>query len=116
MILAAGMGTRLLPYSEKTPKPLFPVAGRPLLDITIRALERAGSTAVIINTHYLNQKIDSFIKKNKYGIPVYTRHEPVILGTGGSIKNAIDFLKELPDGKDREILEKLGKYIVDRDL
>jgi len=96
MILAAGMGTRLLPYTEKTPKPLFPVARRPLLDITIRALKHAGSTAVIINTHHLHQKIDSFIKKKKYGIPVYTRHEPVILGTGGGIKNAIDFFDDQP--------------------
>jgi len=96
MILAAGMGTRLLPYTEKTPKPLFPVVGRPLLDITIRALKHAGSTAIIINTHHLHQKIDSFIKKKKYGIPVYTRHEPVILGTGGGIKNVIDFFDDQP--------------------
>jgi len=96
MILAAGMGTRLLPYTKKTPKPLFPVAGRPLLDITIRALKHAGSTAIIINTHHLHQKIDSFIKKKKYGIPVYTRHEPVILGTGGGIKNVIDFVDDQP--------------------
>jgi len=96
MILAAGMGTRLLPYTEKIPKPLFPVAGRPLLDITIRALEHAGSTAIIINTHHLHQKIDSFIKNKKYGIPVYTRHEQVILGTGGGIKNIIDFIDDQP--------------------
>jgi len=91
MILAAGMGTRLLPYTAITPKPLFPIAGQPLIDITIRALMQAGSTAVIINTHHLHQKIDSFIRKVNYGIPVYTRHEPVILGTGGGIKNVIDF-------------------------
>ena len=96
MILAAGMGTRLLPYTQKTPKPLFPVARRPLLDITIRALKHAGSSAIIINTHHLHQKIDSFIKKKKYGIPVYTRHEPVILGTGGGIKNVIDFFDDQP--------------------
>ena len=96
MILAAGMGTRLLPYTEKTPKPLFPVAGRPLLDITIRKLKHAGSTAIIINTHHLYQKIESFIKKIEYGIPVYTRHEPVILGTGGGIKNVIDFFDDQP--------------------
>jgi len=96
MILAAGMGTRLLPYTENTPKPLFPVAGLPLLHITIRALKRAGSTAIIINTHHLYQKIEFFIDKQKYGIPVYTRHEPVILGTGGAIKNVIDFWDDQP--------------------
>lgn len=96
MILAAGKGTRLLPYTAKTPKPLFPVAGMPLIDITIRALKHAGSTAVIVNTHHLHQKIDSFIKKKKYGISVYTRHEPVILGTGGGIKNVADFFDDHP--------------------
>jgi NDP-sugar pyrophosphorylase family protein len=96
MILAAGMGTRLLPYTQKTPKPLFPVAGQPLLDITIHALKNAGSKAIIINTHHLHQQIVSFIKGKKYGIPVYTRHEPVILGTGGGIKNVIDFFDDQP--------------------
>ena len=42
MILAAGLGTRLLPYTRTTPKPLFPIAGKPLLDIVIRSLEKAG--------------------------------------------------------------------------
>ena len=96
MILAAGIGMRLLPYTAITPKPLFPVAGRPLIDITIRALEHAGSTAVIINTHHMHRKIDSFIKKGNYDIPVYTRHEPVILGTGGGIKNVTDFFDGQP--------------------
>ncbi|MBT8352866.1 MAG: phosphotransferase [Deltaproteobacteria bacterium] len=96
MILAAGMGTRLLPYTRITPKPLFPIAGQPLIDISIRALIQAGSTAVIINTHHLHRKIDSFIKNQNYDIPVHTRHEPVILGTGGGIKNAIDFFDDHP--------------------
>jgi NDP-sugar pyrophosphorylase family protein len=96
MILAAGMGTRLLPYTRITPKPLFPISGQPIIDISIRALIQAGSKAVIINTHHLHRKIDSFIKKGNYSIPVYTRYEPVILGTGGGIKNAADFFDGLP--------------------
>ncbi|MDY6790796.1 MAG: sugar phosphate nucleotidyltransferase [Thermodesulfobacteriota bacterium] len=96
MILAAGMGTRLLPYTEKTPKPLFPVAGQPLLDIIIRKLMHAGSTAIIINTHHLHQKVESFIRKIEYSIPIYTRYEPAILGTGGGIKNVIDFVGNQP--------------------
>ncbi|MBL0717107.1 MAG: NTP transferase domain-containing protein, partial [Desulfosarcina sp.] len=50
MILAAGFGTRLLPFTENIPKPLFTIAQKPLLDITIRNLQKAGCDAIIINT------------------------------------------------------------------
>ena len=56
MILAAGYGTRLRPYTNHTPKPLFSIAGRPLLDEIIRRLVRAGCDAVIINTHHLHRQ------------------------------------------------------------
>lgn len=96
LILAAGLGTRLLPYTEHTPKPLFPVGGRPLIDIIIRKLEAAGCEAIIINIHHLHKKIDDFINAQKYLIPVFTRYEPLILGTGGAIKNIADFLDDKP--------------------
>lgn len=96
MILAAGLGTRLLPLTKKTPKPLFPILGQPLIDILVRRLKDAGCEAVIINTHHLAEKIDQFVKGQDYGIPVYTRYEPTILGTGGAIKNVEDFWDEKP--------------------
>ena len=74
LILAAGFGTRLLPFTENLPKPLFPIAGRPLLDISIHALQQAGCQAIIINTHHLHQQIDDFIASQEYTIPVLTRH------------------------------------------
>jgi len=96
MILAAGLGTRLLPLTRKTPKPLFPILGQPLIDILVRRLQDAGCEAVIINTHHLAEKIDQFVKGQDYGIPVHTRYEPTILGTGGAIKNVEDFWDEKP--------------------
>ena len=96
MILAAGFGTRLLPFTENIPKPLFTLAGRPILDIIIRNLQQAGFSAIIINTHHLHHKIAAFISKQCYTIPVHIRHEPVILGTGGAIKNISDFLNDQP--------------------
>jgi aminoglycoside/choline kinase family phosphotransferase/GTP:adenosylcobinamide-phosphate guanylyltransferase len=96
MILAAGLGTRLLPLTEKRPKPLFPILGRPLIDILIRRLESTGCEAVIINTHHLAHLIDEFVKAQAYSIPVVTRHEPTILGTGGAIKNVEDFWDDKP--------------------
>ncbi len=96
LILAAGFGTRLLPYTKNTPKALFPVAGLPLLHIIILSLQNAGCKAIIINTHHLYKKIDSFLARQKYAIPVITRYEPEILGTGGAIKNVADFWNDHP--------------------
>ncbi len=96
LILAAGFGTRLLPYTENTPKPLFTIAERPILDTIICKLQRAGCKAIIINTHHLSDKIDSFLSRQEYTIPVITRHEPVILGTAGAIKNVADFWNDNP--------------------
>jgi NDP-sugar pyrophosphorylase family protein len=90
MILAAGLGTRLLPYTRHTPKPLFTLSGRTLLDITIRNLERAGFESVMINTHHLHRRIDSFLRTRDYTILVDTCYEPSILGTGGAVKNVDD--------------------------
>jgi NDP-sugar pyrophosphorylase family protein len=96
MILAAGLGTRLLPLTKKKPKPLFPILGHPLIDILIRRLKQAGCKAVIINIHHLAREIDNYVKGQDYGIPVYTQYEPTILGTGGGIKNMEDFWDERP--------------------
>jgi len=96
LILAAGFGTRLLPFTKNIPKALFPVAGRSLLDIIILSLQNAGCKAVIINTHHLYKKIDSYLARQKYAIPVTTRYEPEILGTGGAIKNVADFWDHNP--------------------
>ncbi len=96
LILAAGFGTRLLPYTANTPKPLFTIAERPILDTIICNLQHAGSKAIIVNTHHLHLKIDSFLSQQKYTISVITRHEPEILGTAGAIKNVADFWNDNP--------------------
>jgi NDP-sugar pyrophosphorylase family protein len=96
MILAAGLGTRLLPLTEKRPKPLFPILDRPLIDVLIRRLQSAGCDAIIINTHHIADMIDQFVQARTYDIPVVTRYESTILGTGGAIKNVEDFWNDDP--------------------
>ncbi|MBA4369116.1 MAG: aminoglycoside phosphotransferase [Desulfobacterium sp.] len=96
LILAAGFGTRLLPYTNHTPKPLFPISGNPLLNLIIENLKRSGCTGIVINTHHLHEKIEAFIASQNYGIPVITQYEPTILGTGGAIKNTADFFDASP--------------------
>ena len=96
LILAAGFGTRLRPYTDHTPKPLFSIGGRPLLDIIIENLQQAGCEAIIINTHHLHLEIERFIASRDYSVSVTTRFEPQILGTGGAIKNVTDFWDHRP--------------------
>jgi aminoglycoside/choline kinase family phosphotransferase/dTDP-glucose pyrophosphorylase len=96
LILAAGLGTRLLPYTQRTPKSLFTLAGRPLLERHILRLQAAGCEAVIVNTHHLHAQVEAFISGARWEIPVWTRHEPEILGTGGAIRNVRDFWDERP--------------------
>lgn len=96
IVLAAGKGTRLRPFSAHTPKPLFTIDGRPVLDHAIRALIRAGAEAVIVNTHHLHEQIAAHIAGQAYPIPVRTRHEDTLLGTGGAIKNTADFWDDRP--------------------
>jgi aminoglycoside/choline kinase family phosphotransferase/GTP:adenosylcobinamide-phosphate guanylyltransferase len=96
LILSAGYGTRLRPYSDLTPKPMFTLAGQPLLDLHIRMLENTNCRAVAVNTHHLNESIEDFIGRQRYAIPVHLYHEPELLGTGGAIKNLADFWEDEP--------------------
>ena len=96
MILAAGLGTRLLPHTRHTPKPLFTLNRRPMLALIIERLQRAGCTAIIINTHHLHEQIEAFADELDLSIPVTLRHEPDILGTGGGIRNTADLWSDAP--------------------
>ena len=96
LILSAGLGTRLRPYTDHTPKPLFTICGRPLLDIIITKLIRAGCESIMINTHHLHTQIEAFIAQQTYTIPIETRYEPHILGTGGAIINVKAFWNDQP--------------------
>lgn len=92
MILAAGLGTRLQPLTNATPKPLLPVAGTPLIVWNLLLLRRHGVTEVIINLHHLGGMIqDALGDGTKFGMRLAYSHEPVILGTGGGLKKAEPF-------------------------
>lgn len=94
MILAAGLGTRLAPYTQTLPKPLFPIAESVMIDRTIHQLVNSGATDIMINTHHLSRKIEQYIQVQNYPVNVQTRFEPQILGTGGAIKNISDFWQQ----------------------
>ncbi len=97
MILAAGMGTRLLPLTRLRPKPLFPVYNTPILDTIITQFKETGAKDIVINTHHLNQNINTYFQENSSsGINITLSHEPDLLGTAGAIKNVEDFWDDQP--------------------
>ena len=89
LILCAGFGKRLAPLTDKTPKPLLKIKNNVLLDKSINFLEKCGINKIKINTHYLAQEIENFIRAQNYKIKIEISYENEILDTGGGIKNLI---------------------------
>lgn len=111
MILAAGLGTRLRPLTNTIPKPLLPIAGTPLIVWNLLLLKRHGFHDVIINLHHLGPMIEQALGNGaKYGLRIYYSHEPVILGTGGAIKQAE------PNFSGEPVLVLNGDTLFDLDL
>ncbi len=87
-ILAAGLGTRLRPLTQTTPKALAPVLNRPLLGLILNQLREAGAHKVAVNTHHLADQVQEFLATyTSGGLEVVVRHEPEILGTGGGLRS-----------------------------
>lgn len=87
-ILAAGFGTRMRPLTDTLPKPLLRIGGQSLLDRTLDQLAACGVREVVVNTHYLGAKIEAALA-GRHSPHIHLSHEPVILDTGGGIKNAL---------------------------
>jgi MurNAc alpha-1-phosphate uridylyltransferase len=98
MILAAGRGERMRPLTDRTPKPLLRVAGRPLIVWHIERLVRAGITDVVINHAHLGQQIeDALGDGNGLGAKIrYSPEHPAALETAGGIAHALHLLGEAP--------------------
>lgn len=92
LILAAGFGTRLRPFTNHTPKTLVPVHNIPLILYILAFLKHNGIKDVVINLHHLGHKIKKFLGNgSKIGMKIRYSFEPKILGTGGGIKKALRF-------------------------
>jgi len=94
MILAAGLGTRLHPLTNHRPKALVELAGRTLLEITLARLRAAGVTEVIVNTHHHANLMQDFLRAHDFGMRIEISPEPILLDTGGGLKNAAWFFRE----------------------
>lgn len=93
MLLAAGRGSRLKPWTDKMPKPLLPVAGKPLIVHHIERLAQAGFKEIIINLSYLGEQIEQLLNNGQqFGVTIqYTKENPA-LETGGGVYNALPLL------------------------
>lgn len=87
MILAAGEGTRLRPLTERMPKPMVPVAARPILEYNVRLLAKHGIRKLVINLHHFPEMITGYFGDGKvWGVSIIYSYEPVLLGTGGAVR------------------------------
>lgn len=96
LILAAGLGTRLRPYTDTLPKALVPIAGRPMLEHQIRKLKAAGFDHIVVNVHHFAEKIIDFIGENhSFGIQIDISDERgLLLDTGGAVRQAMRFFRD----------------------
>lgn len=89
MVLAAGLGTRLRPLTDRRPKALVEVGDRTLLEITLARLREFGIREVIVNVHHFADMIVEYLKANdNFGMRIEVSREEVLLDTGGGVKKA----------------------------
>ena len=96
-VLGAGLGLRLRPLTEDLPKPLVPIFQKPLITFAFDHLAAAGVKSFVVNTHHLPAAFATLLVEGRYrDLPVRLVHEPVLLETGGGIKNAQPWLGTEP--------------------
>ncbi|MGM8932601.1 N-acetylmuramate alpha-1-phosphate uridylyltransferase MurU [Salinicola halophyticus] len=97
MILAAGLGTRMRPLTDHCPKPLLPVAGKPLIVHHIERLAAAGIHDIVINVSYRAQQIiDALGNGERFGVSLTFSIEETPLETAGGLRQALPELDEAP--------------------
>jgi len=97
MVLCAGFGKRLHPLTLSNPKPLLKIGSETLLSNTLNFLEQFGIKQIVINVHYMEDKIIDYINKTKFGMRITVLHEKnEILDTGGGVLNALSHFSNEP--------------------
>ena len=92
MIFAAGLGTRLKPLTDRIPKALVRVGGKPLIEYVLKNLVAAGSKRIVVNVHHFANQIIEYLQQNDFGVDICISDETeMLLDTGGGIKNAAPF-------------------------
>jgi N-acetyl-alpha-D-muramate 1-phosphate uridylyltransferase len=97
MLLAAGLGTRMRPLTDRTPKPMLPLGGKALIDHALDRLATAGVTTVVVNAHWQADRLQAHLAARQ-ALPPHTilRRETALLETGGGVKAALGLLGPAP--------------------
>ncbi len=110
LILAAGAGTRLRPLTDTCPKPMLPIAGRPLLEWTLHWLAGAGVVEAALNLHHLPEVVRAGLGDGeRFGMRLRYAYEPELRGTAGAVHNFPGFF-------DQPFLVIYGDLLLDLDL
>ena len=97
IILAGGLGTRLKPFTEKIPKPMMDICGKPFLEYQLNNLRNFGTKKVLLCIGYLGKQIEGYFENGKnFGLEIEYSYEKRPLGTGGALKNAESLIKTNP--------------------
>ncbi|WP_112662070.1 nucleotidyltransferase family protein [Microvirga flavescens] len=96
IVLAAGLGKRMLPITETMPKPLVKVAGRTLIDFALDSLAGAGIGPVIVNVHHFADMLEAHVKARRSPQIVVSDERDAVLETGGGVKKALPLLGSGP--------------------
>lgn len=96
MVMAAGKGTRMRPLTDTMPKPLVPLAGRPLIDHVLDRLETAGIEEVVVNTHYFADMLEAHLASRRSPRIILSDERAELLDTGGGAKKALPLLGDDP--------------------
>ncbi|MFH2012097.1 MAG: RNase adapter RapZ [Pseudomonadota bacterium] len=95
-ILAAGLGTRLLPLTMEIPKALVKLGEESAIDVVSKKLIETGVKEILVNTHYLSEQVEAHLINTHLNCSFKTIHEPELLDTGGGLKNTEGFWGDKP--------------------
>ncbi len=96
MVLAAGLGTRLRPITETTPKPLVPIAGKPMIDYVLDALAEAGVEDAVVNVHHLADQMEAHLARRRRPKVQISDERAQLLDSGGGLVKGMKLLPRKP--------------------
>jgi N-acetyl-alpha-D-muramate 1-phosphate uridylyltransferase len=96
MVLAAGLGTRMRPLTDKVPKPMITVNGKSLIDYVLDGLAHAGVSRAVVNVHYMADMLEQHLSYRTQPQIVISDERDFLLGTGGGVMRALPHLGNAP--------------------
>jgi MurNAc alpha-1-phosphate uridylyltransferase len=96
IVLAAGLGTRMRPYSDTLPKPLVKVSGKALIDYALDRLADVGVEQAVVNVHYMADALEGHVAKRTRPRIIISDERKELMGTGGGVVKALNHLGDAP--------------------